>query len=51
VSLTEVAEAEGKEEEALKLASEAEDVAGTEIRSLRDRAARFRERLLGNQKS
>lgn len=45
--LAEVAEAEGKEEEALKLASEAESVAGTEIRSVRDRAALLKERLLG----
>jgi tetratricopeptide (TPR) repeat protein len=49
--LAEVAEAEGKQEAALKLASEAERVAGTEIISVRDRAARFRERLLGNKKS
>jgi tetratricopeptide (TPR) repeat protein len=48
--LAEVAEAEGKEEEALKLASEAEDIAGTEIRAVRDRASRFRERLLGKKR-
>lgn len=49
--LAEVAEAEGKDEEALKLASEAESIAGTEIRAVRERAARFRERLLVNKKS
>jgi tetratricopeptide (TPR) repeat protein len=49
--LAEVAEVESKEEEALKLASEAERVAGTEIRSVRDRAARFKERLLSNKNS
>jgi tetratricopeptide (TPR) repeat protein len=45
--LAEVAEAEGKEEKALKLARKAESVAGTEIRSVRDRAALLKERLLG----
>lgn len=49
--LAEVAEAEGKDEEALKLASEAEAIAGTEIRSVRERAARFREQVLGHKKS
>jgi tetratricopeptide (TPR) repeat protein len=44
--LAEVAEAEGKEEEALLLASEAERVAGTEITSLREEAAHFKEKVL-----
>lgn len=49
--LAEVAEAENNEEEALALASEAERFAGTEVPSVRDRAARFRERLLSNKKN
>ena len=44
--LAELAEVEGKSEEALQLASEAERVAGTEIPSVREEAARFREKLL-----
>ncbi|MCL1464616.1 tetratricopeptide repeat protein [Argonema galeatum] len=44
--LAELAEVEGKTEEALQLASEAERVAGTEIPSVREEAARFREKLL-----
>lgn len=43
--MAELAEAEDNEEEALKLISESERVAGTEVTSVRDRAARFRERL------
>jgi tetratricopeptide (TPR) repeat protein len=49
--LAEVAEAEGKEEEALKLASAAESVAGTEIRAVRDRSARFKEKVLTKKQS
>jgi tetratricopeptide (TPR) repeat protein len=44
--LAELAEVEGNEEEALKLASEAEEVAGTEVTSVREKAARFRDKLL-----
>jgi len=47
--LAEIAEAEGNEQEALKLANEAERVAGTEITSVRDRAARFKEQLLSKK--
>lgn len=49
--LAEVAEAEGKDEKALKLAREAESVAGTEIRAVRERAARFRAQLLSKKNS
>lgn len=49
--LAEIVEVEGNKEEALKLANEAERVAGMEITSIRDRAARFKERLLSNKKS
>jgi tetratricopeptide (TPR) repeat protein len=46
LSLAELAEVEGNKEEAIKLASESERVAGTEITSVRDRAALFKEKLL-----
>ncbi|MCC3408454.1 MAG: tetratricopeptide repeat protein [Microcoleus sp. PH2017_10_PVI_O_A] len=46
LNLAELAEARGKLEEAIELAAEAEQVAGTEVTSVRDRAARFREQLL-----
>jgi tetratricopeptide (TPR) repeat protein len=47
--LAEIAETEGNEEEAVNLASEAERVAGTEITSIRDRAARFKEKVLAKK--
>jgi tetratricopeptide (TPR) repeat protein len=46
LNLAELAEAEGNQEKAIELAAEAEQVAGTEVTSIRDRAARFREQLL-----
>jgi tetratricopeptide (TPR) repeat protein len=46
LSLAELAEVEGNKEEAIKLASESELVAGTEITSVRERAAIFKEKLL-----
>lgn len=46
LNLAELAEAEGNQEEAIELAAEAEQVAGTEVTSVRDRAARFMEQLL-----
>jgi tetratricopeptide (TPR) repeat protein len=46
LNLAELAEAEGKLEKAIEFATEAEQVAGTEVTSVRDRAARFREQLL-----
>ncbi|MEG4984245.1 tetratricopeptide repeat protein [Microcoleus sp. BR0-C5] len=46
LSLAELAEVEGNKEEAIKLASESERVAGTEITSVRERAAIFKEKLL-----
>jgi tetratricopeptide (TPR) repeat protein len=46
LSLAELAEVEGNKEEALQLASESERVAGTEITSVRERAAIFKEKLL-----
>lgn len=46
LNLAELAEAKGKLEEAIELAAEAEQVAGTEVTSVRDRAARFREKLM-----
>ncbi|NJL67490.1 MAG: hypothetical protein HC894_13305 [Microcoleus sp. SM1_3_4] len=46
MNLAELAEARGMWERAIELAAEAEQVANTEIRSVRDRAARFREQLL-----
>jgi len=49
-SLAELAEAEGNLEGAIELATEAEQVAGTEISTLRDRAACYKERLLAIKK-
>ncbi|MEG4571757.1 tetratricopeptide repeat protein [Microcoleus sp. N3A4] len=46
LSLAELAEVEGNKEEAIKLATESELVAGTEITSVRERAAIFKEKLL-----
>jgi tetratricopeptide (TPR) repeat protein len=46
LSLAELAEVEGNKEEAIKLATESELVAGTEIISVRERAAIFKEKLL-----
>ena len=46
LSLAELAEVEGNKEEAIKLASESELVAGTEITSVREQAAIFKEKLL-----
>jgi tetratricopeptide (TPR) repeat protein len=46
LNLAELAEVEGKLEKAIELAAEAEQVAGIEVTSVRDRAARFREQLL-----
>lgn len=46
LNLAELAEAEGHLEKAIELSAEAELVAGTEVISVRDRAARFREQLL-----
>ncbi|MEG4916571.1 tetratricopeptide repeat protein [Microcoleus sp. B7-D4] len=46
LSLAELAEVDGNKEEAIKLASESELVAGTEITSVRERAAIFKEKLL-----
>ncbi|MFW9258913.1 tetratricopeptide repeat protein [Nostoc sp. CALU 546] len=45
ILMAELAEIEGNKDEAIELASEAEVVAGIEILSVRDRAARLRERL------
>ncbi|NJL89032.1 MAG: tetratricopeptide repeat protein [Coleofasciculaceae cyanobacterium SM2_1_6] len=45
LSLAELAEVEGDLDRAIALATEAEQVAGTEIRTLRDRAASYKERL------
>ena len=49
VNLAELAEARGKLEKAIELAAEAEQVAGIEVTSVRDRAARFREQLLSKK--
>ena len=46
LSLAELAEVEGNKEEAIKLATESELVAATEITSVRERAAIFKEKLL-----
>lgn len=46
LSLAELAEAEGDPEEAIKLASESESIAGIEVPAVRDRAALFKEKLL-----
>ena len=46
LSLAELEEVKGNKEEAIKLAGEAENVAGTEITSVRERAAIFKEKLL-----
>jgi tetratricopeptide (TPR) repeat protein len=46
LSLAELAEVGGNKEEAIKLATESELVAGTEITSVRERAAIFKEKLL-----
>jgi hypothetical protein len=45
-----LAGAEGNEEEAIKLASGAEHIAGTEATSVRDRAVLFKERSLGEKR-
>jgi hypothetical protein len=44
-----LAGAEGNEEEAIKLASGAEHIAGTEATSVRDRAVLFKERSLAKK--
>ena len=49
LSLAELAEVEGNKEEAIKLASESELVAGTEITPVRERAAIFKEKLLSKK--
>lgn len=49
VNLAEVAEARGMLERAIELAAEAEQVADIEIRSVRDRAARFMEQLIAKK--
>lgn len=49
--LAEIAEAENNKKEALEFATEAFRIAGTEVPTVRERAARFRERLLSNKKS
>jgi tetratricopeptide (TPR) repeat protein len=45
LNLAEISEAKGNLERAIELAGKAEQVAGTEVTSVRDRAARFREKL------
>ena len=49
LNLAELAEAKGNLKKAIELAAEAEQVAGTEVTSVRDRAARFREQLLSKK--
>lgn len=43
--MAELAEAEGNQEKAIKLATESESVADIEIKAVRNRAARFREKI------
>jgi tetratricopeptide (TPR) repeat protein len=50
LSLAELAEVEGNVDRAIELATEAEQVAGLEIKILRDRAACYKERLLTDAK-
>ena len=46
LEMAQLAEAENQYEQAIQLASEAERVAGTEIRAVRDHAATYKEKLL-----
>lgn len=48
--LAELAEAEGNREEAIRLAKQSEQVSGTEISLVRDRASHFKYRIQGQEK-